>query len=212
MLSVQSFNFNPFQENTYVLYNELKECIIIDPGMYNASEEIQLSTFIESLQLTPKLLLNTHCHVDHILGNYYCCQKYNLLPQCHADEAVVLNVGRATADVYELRYADSPLPQHWIKEGEIIKLGNDHLKALFTPGHSPGSLSFYSAQNNFVISGDALFYQSIGRTDLLGGNYATLIDSIKKQLLTLPDETKVYSGHGAVTLIGHEKVFNPYLG
>lgn len=212
MLSVQSFTFNPFQENTYILYNEFKECIIIDPGMYNAQEEIMFSDYIAANQLTPKLLLNTHCHIDHILGNYFCFQKYNLITHCHADEMQVLAMAQATANVYELRYAESPTPVKWIADNEKIKFGNDTLHALFTPGHSPGSLSFYSEENNFVISGDVLFYQSIGRSDLPGGNFATLIQSIKTRLYALPEETKVYSGHGPATIIGHEKVYNPYVG
>jgi len=212
MLSVQSFTFNPFQENTYVLYNEFKECIIIDPGMYNASEEAVLTEYFLANQLTPKLLLNTHCHIDHILGNYFCFQKYNLLTQCHLAEMQVLDMAQATANVYEMRYTDAPMPNQYISDNAIIKFGNDTLQAIFTPGHSPGSLSFYSAENNFVISGDVLFYQSIGRSDLPGGNFATLIESIKTRLYALPEETKVYSGHGPATIIGHEKVFNPYVG
>ena len=211
MLSVQSFAFNPFQENTYVLYNEFKECIIIDPGMYNASEEAMLTQYLIANQLTPKLLLNTHCHIDHILGNYFCFQKYNLITQCHADEMQVLAMGQATANVYELRYTNAPTPVQFIADNEIIKFGNDTLQALFTPGHSPGSLSFYSAENNFVISGDVLFYQSIGRSDLPGGNFKTLMQSIKTRLFTLPEETKVYSGHGPATIVGHEKVYNPFV-
>ena len=211
MLSVQSFAFNPFQENTYVLYNEFKECIIIDPGMYNASEEAMLTQYLIANQLTPKLLLNTHCHIDHILGNYFCFQKYNLITQCHFEEMQVLAIGQTTANVYELRYTDAPTPVQFIADNEIIKFGNDTLQALFTPGHSPGSLSFYSAENNFVISGDVLFYQSIGRSDLPGGNFKTLMQSIKTRLFTLPEETKVYSGHGPATIVGHEKVYNPFV-
>ncbi|MDI1233847.1 MAG: MBL fold metallo-hydrolase [bacterium] len=212
MLSVKSFAFNPFQENTYILFNEFKECIIIDPGMFNAHEEMEFSAFIADNQLTPKLLLNTHCHIDHILGNYYCFQKYQLITQCHLNEMPVLAMGKATASVYEVGYAESPKPVKWIADNEIIKFGNDTLQAIYTPGHSPGSLSFYSVENNFVISGDVLFYQSIGRADLPGGDFATLIHSIKTRLFTLPEETKVYSGHGPATIIGHEKVYNPYVG
>jgi hydroxyacylglutathione hydrolase len=211
MLSVHSFSFNPFQENTYILYNEAMECIIIDPGMYNAREEMEFSAFIESNRLKPLMLLNTHCHIDHILGNRYCSDRYHLALQCHVNELALLEIGKATAEVYEFNYNESPAPATFIQENEIIRFGKDELKALFTPGHSPGSLSFYSAADNFVISGDALFYQSIGRSDLPGGNYETLISSIKNELLTLPDDTKVYSGHGAVTSIGYEKVFNPFL-
>lgn len=211
MLFIQSFCFNPFEENTYILYNESKECAIIDPGMYNSGEESELSAFIRDNALTPMMLLNTHCHIDHIIGNHYCIEKYKVPFYCHRNEVPVLNAGRATASMYGLRYTESPQPDHFIKENEEVRIGNDVLKALFTPGHSPGSLSFYSAENNFVVSGDALFFQSIGRTDLMGGSHPALIRSIRTELLILPENTRVYSGHGPVTNIGHEKVYNPFL-
>lgn len=211
MLFVQSFCFNPFEENTYILYNEAKECAIIDPGMYNSSEESALSAFISENQLKPLLLLNTHCHIDHILGNLYCVEKYKIPFYCHENELTVLDMGKATAAMYGLRYTESPRPDGLLTENQEIKLGSESLKALFTPGHSPGSLSFYSEADAFVIAGDALFYQSIGRTDLPGGSHPTLIRSIRTQLLTLPEETEVYSGHGPSSTIGHEKAHNPFL-
>lgn len=211
MLFVQSFSFNPFQENTYIIYNESRECIIVDPGMYNSAEEQELSEFISVNQLKPLYLFNTHCHIDHILGNLYCIEKYKLKYYCHRNELDVLNAGTATAIMYGLRYTESPKPDVWIKENEELKLGKDTLKALYTPGHSPGGISFYSEEGDFVIVGDALFYQSIGRTDLPGGHHQTLINAIKNELLTLPEGTKVYSGHGPATTIGNEKKFNPFL-
>ncbi|MES2617599.1 MAG: MBL fold metallo-hydrolase [Bacteroidota bacterium] len=211
MISVKSFCFNPFQENTYILFNEQNECIIIDPGMNGAYEEMALDTFITDNFLTPIHLINTHCHIDHILGLRYCADKYKLPFQCHHNEIPVLANGRASAAIYGVHYTEAPAPDHFIHEGDIIHLGNEKLIALFTPGHSPGSLSFYSEQSGFVIAGDTLFNQSIGRSDLPGGDYNTLINAIKTELLTLPESTVVYSGHGPKTTIGNEKKFNPYL-
>lgn len=212
MLSVKSFCFNPFQENTYILYNEQNECIIIDPGMYGSQEEMELDSFITANFLTPVHLINTHCHIDHILGIRYCVDKYKLPFQCHHNELPVLANGRASAAMFGIRYNDdAPAPDHYIHQGDTIHLGSESLIALFTPGHSPGSLSFYSAQNGFVIAGDTLFNRSIGRTDLPGGDYLTLMNAIKTELFTLPESTVVYSGHGPQTTIGDEKKLNPYL-
>jgi len=211
MLKIQSFTFNPFQENTYILYNDQKECVIIDPGMYTASEQIQLDAFIKENQLKPIQLINTHCHIDHIFGNNYCVNKYQLELFIHKNEIPVLESGLQTAKMYGLNYDESPMATQFIDESNVIKIGNETLSIIFTPGHSPGSLSFYSQSNQFVIVGDALFFQSIGRTDLPGGDYDTLIESIQNQLMVLPNETNVYSGHGSETTIGHEKLYNPFL-
>jgi hydroxyacylglutathione hydrolase len=211
MLKIHTFTFNPFQENTYIVYNENQSCIIFDPGMYTASEEKIFNDFIVSSGLKPVQLINTHCHIDHIFGNAYCSKQYNLPLQIHAMEQVILERGALMASMYGLNYSESVKASIFLKEGDMIKLGQDELRILFTPGHSPGSLSFYNADEGFVVSGDALFYESIGRTDLPGGDHATLIEAIRSQLLTLPENTKVYSGHGPATTIGHEKQFNPYL-
>lgn len=211
MLKIQSFTFNPFQENTYILYNDQKECVIIDPGMYTASEQNQLDAFIKENQLKPIQLINTHCHIDHIFGNNYCVNKYRLELFIHKKEIPVLESGLQTAKIYGLNYDESPMATQFIDESNVIKIGNETLSIIFTPGHSPGSLSFYSQSNQFVIVGDALFFQSIGRTDLPGGDYDTLIESIQNQLMILPNETTVYSGHGTETTIGHEKLYNPFL-
>lgn len=211
MLSVHHFTFNPFQENTYIIYNEEKRCIIIDPGMYNAQEEMMLENFIATSGLKPEYLINTHCHIDHILGNTYCAQKYNLVLRAHTLERSVMEMGRTSASLYNLRYNESVPISIFMDEKDNIKLGNDTLKILFTPGHSPGSLSFYDEKGGFVIAGDALFRESIGRTDLPGGDYSTLIQAIREKLFALPDATTVYSGHGPSTTIGHEKLFNPFL-
>jgi hydroxyacylglutathione hydrolase len=211
MLQIKKFTFNPFQENTYIIYNDDKECLIIDPGMYSASEQIELDNFIKENRLNPIQLINTHCHIDHIFGNNYCSKKYNLKLHIHENEIPVLESGINTARMYGLNYDESPKADVFIDINKPIQLGHQQLKILFTPGHSPGSLSFYSEEQNFIIVGDALFRQSIGRTDLPGGDYDTLIQSIKTQLLTLPENTIVYSGHGPETTIGHERVYNPFL-
>lgn len=211
MLQVTSFTFNPFSENMYVVSNEHKECIIFDPGMYDAHDEQELDNFIKRAGLQPRYLINTHCHIDHILGNTYCAEKYGLELLTHRMELGVLEMGKASAALYGLHYNESVSPAAFIDEHQTINLGDDELSILFTPGHSPGSLSFYSSRDRFLISGDVLFQNSIGRSDLPGGNFETLLHSIHTRLLTLPDDTVVYSGHGPATSIGAERRQNPFL-
>lgn len=212
MTQVAKFTFSPFSENTYILYDDTKDCVIIDPGCYDARERKQLTDFIESASLKPVKLINTHCHLDHVFGNHFVHEKYGLLPECHEGELVVLEYAKISANQYGVAMETSPKPQHLIQEGDIISFGNSQLKAILVPGHSPASLCFYNEAANFVIAGDALFHESIGRTDLPGGNHSLLLQSIKEKLFTLPDDTRVYSGHGSETSIGHEKVHNPFVG
>ncbi len=211
MLNVKSYTFNPVQENTYVLYNDKKECCIIDPGCYFPEERNKLKTDIEKAGLKPVLLLNTHCHLDHIFGNKFVHDTWGLDLHLHEKEKPVLDNGPASAEFWQLPFENYDGPLIYIKEGEHIKLGGDELEILFTPGHSPGSVSFYHEAGGFVIGGDVLFNGSIGRTDLPGGDYHTLVNSIQTQFFTLPDDTKVYSGHGPVTTIGFEKMNNPFV-
>lgn len=210
-MNIKSFVFNPFQENTYVISDESKQCLIIDPGCSNEKESVLLSNYIEKEQLQPVKLLNTHCHLDHILGNQFVFKKFGLTPEVHKLELSILDLGEASSKMWSVPYDPSPTPNHFYDEGDIVKFGNSELKVLFTPGHSPGSICFYSAKEKFMISGDVLFYESIGRTDLPGGNYDTLIQSIKTKLFVLEDDVKIYSGHGLATNIGHEKKNNPFL-
>lgn len=211
MLQVTSFTFNPFSENMYVISNERKECIIFDPGMYDAHDQQELDNFIRRAGLKPKYLINTHCHIDHILGNTYCAENYGLELLTHQKELGVLEMGKASAALYGLHYHESVIPSAFLDETQTIHLGEDELSILFTPGHSPGSLSFYSRHDRFLISGDVLFQNSIGRSDLPGGDFKTLLHSIHTRLLTLPDDTVVYSGHGPATSIGAERRHNPFL-
>ena len=211
MLSLKSFTFNPVQENTYVLYNENKECCIIDPGCYFSEEQQQLKAEIEKAGLKPVLLLNTHCHLDHIFGNKFVHETWGLELHIHEKEKPVLDRGPESGLRWQLPFKNYQGPLNYIKEGTNVKLGSEELEVLFTPGHSPGSVSFYYEAGGFVIGGDVLFNGSIGRTDLPGGDYGTLINSIQTKLFTLPDETKVYSGHGTVTTVGFEKMNNPFV-
>ena len=211
MLTVQSFTFNPVQENTYVVYNEKGDCGIIDPGCLFASEEKALTDFIEVTGLKPVLLVNTHCHLDHIFGNAFVYKTYGLNLHLNLLEKAVLAYGPATAQAWGLSFVNYDAEMVAIDEGQTLHIGDDALQILFTPGHSPGSLSFYSADNKFVISGDVLFEKSAGRTDLPGGDFKILEESIKTKLYTLPADTIVYPGHGNSTTIGDEIKGNPFV-
>lgn len=211
MLHLKSFTFGPFQENTYVLWDETDEAVIIDPGNTTNAEHQQLKNFLADKNLTLKRLLLTHGHVDHIAGNRFVFDTYKLLPEVNVHDVPLIEKHAAIATTYGLPYEESPLPKQFLNEGEFVKFGNTTFEMLFTPGHSPGSITFYSRENKFIICGDVLFYGSIGRTDLPGGNFETLIRSIKEKLFPLGDEIKVYNGHGPATTIGFERENNPFL-
>jgi len=211
MIQIFSFAFNPFRENTYLLYDETNECIIIDPGCYTPIEQAEFSTFIENRNLKPVKVINTHCHIDHILGNKYIFERYNLLPQMHKIEKEVMLAAEKFAPAFGIRLEKPPEPKDFIDENDLITFGKSSLQILFTPGHSPGSLCFYNSGQKFVIGGDVLFYGSIGRTDLPGGDFDTLISSIREKLFPLGDDVTVYPGHGPETTIGFEKANNPFL-
>jgi glyoxylase-like metal-dependent hydrolase (beta-lactamase superfamily II) len=211
MLQIKSFIFSPIQENTYILYNQQHECIIIDPGCYFDDEKEILKTFIDQQQLKPVYLLNTHCHLDHVFGNKYINETYNLTLHLHENEKQVLAFAPTSGLMYNMPFDNYAGEFILLKEGDKILLGTDELAVIEAPGHSPGSICFYCAAQNFIISGDVLFQRSIGRTDLPGGNHQTLLNSIQQKLMVLPEETVVYSGHGNPTSIGEEKRMNPYL-
>jgi len=210
MINVKSFTFSPFAENTYVLYDETKECLIIDPGCYQDHEKQELSDFISKNDLKPVRLINTHSHIDHVFGNKYVAETYSLVPEMHPDEVEGLKAVPTYGATMGLMVEPSPEPTFLPEEGQLT-FGNSSLEILFTPGHSIASLSFYSKADQFVIAGDALFKGSIGRVDLPGGNMQTLMNSIRTKLLVLDKEVVVYSGHGDPTKIGIEIVSNPFL-
>ena len=211
MLSVKSFIFNPVQENTYILYNEKGDCCIIDPGCYFKEEREELTTAIRAHNLRPVLLVNTHCHLDHVFGNRFVSETWGLELNIHPLEKVVLDFAPESGKMWQMPVEVYEGPLHFLEEGKKLNIGDDELGILFTPGHSPGSVSFYYPAGGFIISGDVLFDGSIGRTDLPGGDFNTLAQSIRTQLYTLPDDTRVYSGHGPSTTIGKEKKSNPFV-
>jgi hydroxyacylglutathione hydrolase len=210
-MTVKVFPFNPFQENTYVVYDETKECLIFDPGCYMSGEKRVLSDFIKKNDLKPVKLINTHCHLDHVFGNAFVKAQYDIPFEIHQGELPVLLSFEEVSKKYGMPCEPSPAPDAFIEDSDIIRFGNSSLKAILTPGHSPASLSFYSEEDRFVIAGDVLFLNSIGRTDLPGGNYKTLIKSIVECILPLGDDVTVYSGHGEKTTVGRERVHNPFL-
>ena len=211
MLMVKGFVFSPIEENTYVLYNEAGECCIIDPGCYSTNERNELKDFISGSGLQPKYLLNTHCHLDHVFWNTFVHDMYDLKPHIHPNEKRVLDFAPIAGMHYNLPFDHYTGDVSYITEKDIIRLGNDELKILFAPGHAPGHVCFYCEAQQFVMGGDVLFRESIGRTDLPGGDFDTLIASIRRELFTLPGEVKVYPGHGPATTIEYEIENNPFL-
>lgn len=211
MITLKMFTFGPFQENTYLLYDETSECVIIDPGCYDDNERNALADFVTVEKLSPKLLLNTHGHIDHVIGNKFIFEKFGLQPFINNKDLPSLNALTTVAKLYGFNAEASPEPIGFLDEGDVVNFGSSRLDILFTPGHSPGSICFVCPEQKFIIGGDVLFYGSIGRTDLPGGHHQTLIDSINNKLMPLADDYSVYSGHGPVTTIGFERTNNPFL-
>lgn len=211
MLEVKKFVFNPFFENTYLVFDETSECIIIDSGCYDVSEKNELEGFISGSGLNPVRLLNTHCHIDHILGNSFVANTYSLKLETHREEGYNIENSGLIAKELGLKDPESPMPGSYLNEGDKIFFGKSYLNVLFTPGHSAGHLSFFSPEQKFVLSGDVLFNGGIGRVDLPGGNLKVLMNSIREKLFPLGDDVKVFSGHGPETTIGFERINNPFL-
>ncbi len=213
MARVVTLTFNPFQENTYLVVADNNTCAIFDPGCSNPAEKDQLITFISDQQLRPEWLINTHCHIDHILGNGFVAQTYGLPLAIHPDEMAVLKSAPVSAQLFGIPFdpIESVEPEIFLEVGGQIQIGEITLEILFTPGHSPGSVSFYDQAGGYVIGGDVLFQGSIGRTDLPGGDHQTLIQSIEREFLSLEDDVIVYPGHGPATTVGAERQSNPFL-
>ncbi|MEJ1241235.1 MBL fold metallo-hydrolase [Chryseolinea sp. T2] len=203
--------FNPFQENTYVLYDESGSCIIVDPGCYEPDERHELQAFISNNDLRVTQLVNTHCHIDHVLGNEFVRQTYGVGLHIHKLEEPVLRAVGSYAPNYGFNMYQPASVDGYLEEGGELLVGNVRLSILFVPGHAPGHIAFYDSESKSLISGDVLFYNSIGRTDLPGGNFEVLENSIRKKLYALPDDTTVYPGHGPKTTIGFEKKTNPFV-
>ena len=211
MLQVHSFTFSPIQENTYIIYNQHRNAILIDPGCYFTAEQETLQSFLSVNDLKLTQIINTHCHLDHVFGNKWAAATFGLEVFIHPEEEKMLAFAPQSGVKYGLPFDNYTGALQFLKQGDVVFLDEDELLILETPGHSPGSISLYCKADNFVIVGDALFYLSIGRTDLPFANHQQLLNSIRLQLFTLPETTKVYSGHGKPTIIGYEQRNNPYL-
>jgi glyoxylase-like metal-dependent hydrolase (beta-lactamase superfamily II) len=209
-MQIYQFTYNPFQENAYVLADENKNCVIIDPGCYEAEEEKHFLQFFKENDLKPLALLNTHAHLDHIMGNQLVKENFDIPLYLHKEDLFLLDGAQQSANLYGLhKYKESPKPDIFLNDGDLLKFGAIELEVIFTPGHAPGHVVFYNKENKVVVNGDVLFQGSYGRVDLPGGNFETLKKSINEKMFTLPDETKVLTGHGPATSIGVEKQNNP---
>ena len=212
MDNIKIFTFNPFQENTYVIHDVSGECVIIDPGCYLREEKEELKDYIEQNGLKPVKLLLTHGHIDHILGNFFVYQTWGLKPEMHKEDIPLLHSVGNYAHLFGVDGVElSPEPELILNEGDGVLFGNTELEVLFVPGHAPGHIAFFNRKEKYVIGGDVLFRGSIGRTDLPGGDFNTLISSIEKKFYPLGDDVVVFSGHGPYTTIGDEKKHNPFL-
>jgi glyoxylase-like metal-dependent hydrolase (beta-lactamase superfamily II) len=212
MIKLEKFIFNPFSENTYLIWEEAShETALIDPGCSDESEEAVLSEFISANELNLKYLINTHCHIDHIFGCKFIKEKYNPIFLIPEKDLPLLKNAAKQAEMFDIEIKTPPKPDQYLSEYLFITLNQSEIKFLFTPGHTPGEFCIYLEKEKILISGDVLFKEGIGRTDLWGGNYNTLINSINTKLLALPNDVKVYPGHGEETTIGNEKKNNPFL-
>ncbi len=211
-MNIYTLPLNQWQVNTYILSDETGECVIIDPGCFSEEEQKQLTDFITEKKLKPVRLLHTHLHLDHVFGTRFVAEKYNLKPEAHPGDEFFIDITKDYALQFGVTLDENP-PQlgNYLNDGDEVKFGNTVLKVIHIPGHSPGGITFYNEDDRIMIAGDVLFRDSIGRTDLPGGDYDTLIDNIKNKLLALPDDTVVYPGHGPSTTIGYEKDSNPFL-
>lgn len=211
MVTIASFTFNGFQENTYVLAAENDECWIIDPGCYTPGEQQTLRQYIATRGWQPAKLINTHGHLDHIFGNAFVQETWGLPLHAHPGDAPVIAAAPQIAQAYGIPMTPSPPIAHALQPDTVLRLGTTEVQILFVPGHSPGHIALYAPEEEWLVSGDVLFQGSIGRTDLPGGDYSTLMASIDRQLMPLPDAVKVYSGHGPTTTIGTERRTNPFI-
>jgi hydroxyacylglutathione hydrolase len=211
MLTVECFSFNPFSENTYLIYNDHKECVIVDPGCYDHREQAVLKKYIDDQGLSPKYIFLTHTHIDHVMGLHFVKSTYQIPIIAHPLAAKGIGTTELVAKLYGLSIDLPPPIDEFKTEADLLQLGTSAFQLLFCPGHAPDHLVLYAPQDGFAIVGDVIFNGSIGRTDLPGGDYETLMKSIHEQLLILPSETVLYPGHGPETTIKQEITNNPFL-
>ncbi|MFO7998833.1 MAG: MBL fold metallo-hydrolase [Bacteroidales bacterium] len=211
MSQIKIMTFNPFQVNTHIIYDESRECVIVDPACYEKEEEKQLAGFIQAEKLKVSAILFTHCHIDHMLGSRFASRTFRLKPLTHKDSMTFLENSKEYGKVFGFDVKKPIMPDSFLDDGDLVQFGNQELKVIHAPGHAAGSLCYYNEKEKYVIVGDILFNGGIGRTDLPTGDHDTLIKSILDQLLVLPDEVIVYPGHGPATSIGEERKSNPFL-
>ena len=212
MIKIKKFTFNPFDENTYLLWDEdTNEGFVIDPGLFDRSEESEFDNFVKDKSINLTTILNTHCHIDHLLGCKYIKENYSTNFYTPEKDFPLIEFAKAQAGMFNLEIDGVPKPDKFIVEENPIKIGSTDIIILSTPGHSPGEVCFYFEAEKFCITGDVLFKEGIGRTDLWGADYNTLISSIRNNLFTLPDDVVIYPGHGDESTIGYEKTHNPFL-
>ena len=211
-MPIKAFTFNPLGENTYILWDEsTKVAAIIDAGMYDRNECNQISDFISQNQLNLQLLLGTHAHIDHIFGNWFVKQEFPNVPYLlHEEDVKMIQRSETMAALWNLNYTPSPLPDRYVNHGDTVNLGNSTLKIRFVPGHAPGHVIFINEAENFAVVGDCVFQGSIGRTDLPGGNHELLLEKIRTEIFTLPEDMELFSGHGPSTTVGREINTNPF--
>ena len=211
MSAIASFVFSPFAENTYVVSDEEGKCAIIDPGCLDPSEQNTLLEYINDQKLTPVRLLLTHAHIDHVFGCAFVANQWGLKVEGHRGEIPVLEAVPQFAEMYGIPYKPSPPMEVFHEEGDIVEVGDMKLEVLFTPGHSPASICFLNREEGWMICGDTIFENSVGRMDLPGGDGPTLMKSITEKILTLPDDTRLLPGHMSATTVGREKANNPFI-
>lgn len=211
MISIKAFSFNPFMVNTYLLYTSRGDCLIVDAGCQTKEEEKQLLDFIQQNDLHPSALVNTHTHIDHILGNRFVHETFGLLPLMHPDAIILYQSAMEYGSMFGMEVPELPMPSQFLSDDYSIEIGSIQLTILHTPGHADGSVCLVCHDDAFVITGDVLFSGSIGRTDLPGGNFDLLAENIVKKLYSLPGYYVVYPGHGPATNIGREKASNPFV-
>jgi len=211
MINYKIIPFNSFQVNTVILWDETKDCVIVDAGCFDSQEEQQLVDFIENNSLKPQILLNTHYHIDHVLGNKFCQKKWGISPTSHKDSSIFVDNVWSYSSMFGINPDDIISPAHFLEDGDKVNFGNSTLEVLYTPGHADGSLCFYNSEAKLILAGDLLFQGSIGRTDLPTGNLDVLKKSVFEKLFVLPDDTEVICGHGPNTTLGIEKKSNPFL-
>jgi len=210
-MEVKTFHFNPLMVNTYIVSDETGEAVIIDPGNCQTYEDAQIRDYVASKNLKIKYIINTHPHIDHVIGNPWCVSEYHPEVLMHEAGMSIYNKALVYAAAFGLNAEKMPEPDRFLQEGDMVTFGHQQFQVFYTPGHCDGSICLYNAENKLIITGDVIFEQCIGRSDLPSGNEALLQQSIREKILTLPDDVAILSGHGDATNIGHERETNPYI-